>query len=119
MIVGSPGTINITFETQLPGAYDMTTAAQLVSPPTRTPAFFRLPGNTKGILQRVTLASTDVCRAWEIKLLCRSLQLPGGPWEWKAIPMPPTPDAFDEINMPVARTPEEFTWVDVPVDEIN
>lgn len=119
MIAGSPGTISINFETQLEGGYDMATAAVLVSPPTRTPAFFRLPGNTKGILQRVTVSSTDVCRLWEVKVLSRKTQLNAGGWDWLPIPMDPTGDQFAEIAMPVGQTAPDFEWIEIPVDSIN
>lgn len=123
VVAQTSGAMTVTLETELPNV-DMQPMASVTLNPSlttagRAPAFFRLPGNTKGLLQRIKVSGTAITRLFEIKLLARKLQLNGSGWEWVSIPMDPTADAFAEIAMPVRSTPEAFDWVEIPVDVIE
>ncbi len=85
----------------------------------RKPVNARLPGNTKGRLQRFRLVGSTVARLLSMKVLARRTEINDTSWEWVNIPIEATANSFVELNMPVRQTPEVFSWVDLPVDSIE
>lgn len=97
-----------TFDTTQSGAYAG-----------REPIYFRMPGNTKGKLQKFGISGAYWARLFELRVYARGLGNTAAPWNWINVPLPPTSDEFAQIQMPVRATPEAFTWIDIPVDPIG
>jgi hypothetical protein len=85
----------------------------------REPIYFRLPGTTKGRLQKFRLIGPNWARLFEVKVYARGLGNTSSGWSWLNVPLAPTADEFSEIQLPVRATPEAFTWIDLPVDAIG
>lgn len=85
----------------------------------RQPIRFRLPGNTRCSLSKFRVDGPYWCRLFKAEVYCRDTGSGAGEWRWAEIPLPPTPDDFAEIQMPVRETPESFTWNEIPVDPIE
>jgi hypothetical protein len=117
------GPMTLEFLTELPGQDMRIESSYTLNPssstPGRLPVYFRLPGWSKGHLQKFRVRGAYETRIFSVKLLGRKLEINGGGWEWREAPLEPTPDAWRDIAMPVRSTPEEFTWVDLPVDPIE
>lgn len=117
------GPMLLDFQTELPGQ-DMQTVATFTLNPSsstagRLPVYFRLKGNAKGRLQLLRVRGNYETRIFSVKLLGRRLEVNGGGWEWKPVPLEPTPDAWANIQMPVRSTPEAFEWRELAVDPIE
>jgi hypothetical protein len=117
------GPMTLEVRTELPDSNMRTVGTFTVNPSTTTtkrlPFIGRLPGWTKGRLQQLRLVGPYEARVFEAKLLARRVQTNDTAWDWAAVPVEVTPDAFHDIQMPVRETPEAFTWIDLPVDPIE
>jgi hypothetical protein len=115
--------MTLDFLTELPGQDMRIESSYALNPststPGRLPVYFRLPGWSKGRLQKFRVRGPYETRIFSVKVLGRKLEINGGGWQWAAAPLEPTPDAWRDIAMPVRSTPEEFTWVDLPMDPIE
>lgn len=117
------GAMTVEVFTELPNQDMRLIWSQTINPSSttsrRVPTFIRLPGHTKGELQRFRVSGAATARIFGMRILGRRLEVNGGAWQWYQIPMEATLDAWLPINMPVRQTPEEFAWIDLPVDTIE
>ena len=40
-------------------------------------------------------------------------------WDWLQVPLEGTSNEWANIAMPCGQTPEEFIWIDIPVDPVG
>ncbi len=119
----STGALTVKTFTELPNQDMRLIDQQVINPAStttrRVPCLLRLPGNCKGELQRFKVSGSATARILGMKVLGRRLEFAGGAWQWFPIPFEATLDNWLAIQMPVRSTPEEFTWIDLPVDAIE
>lgn len=85
----------------------------------RLPIDFRVPGNTKGRLQRFRVTGDHTCRLFSVRVYGRRLGGNPSAWAWLNVPMETTPDEWSQLQIPMHQTPAEFTWLDLPLDAIE
>ena len=81
---------------------DTTTGARTVR--------IRLPGDAKGKLVRVVISPTGIMRLFGARVYAkplRSTQRSG--WQWRPLPVPPTPENFADFALPIPETPDVFS----------
>lgn len=109
--------------TELPGEDMRVAASCIVNTPSSTsgrlPIYARLPGVVKGQLQQFRLTGPYATRLYEAKILGRGLGNVETDWTWRPLPVEPTPEEFQLIQVPVRETAEAFSWVEIPVDVIE
>ncbi len=117
----APGPMTLQIATEIP-AQDVRTLTTLTLDASgslrRIPLSARVPGNTKGILWQFTLSGPYITKLFELKIMGRRLMTNGSGWDWAQVPMEPTSSTWANIDMPVGQTPEQFSWIDLPVDPI-
>jgi hypothetical protein len=123
LVAEAAGPMLFTFQTSLPGR-NLATAASYtfnttVNTTGREPIRFRVPGNTKGWLQRFSVTGPYVCRLFDVQVYGRRVGGAATPFQWLKVPMERTPDEWMPIQLPMNKTATEFTWVDLPVDAIE
>lgn len=109
---------------ELPNQDERVVASMVVDPtPTtqgRLPIYGRFSGHTKGQQIKCRISGPYICRVYEVKLFGRRLQTNASSWDWTKVPgLVETSDNFDKRSMPVRTTDEEFTWWELPVDQIG
>ena len=109
---------------ELPNQDERTVASFTADPsPTtrgRLPIYSRLPGHAKAELIKFRISGPYICRLYELKAYGRRLQNNATSWDWAQSPgITPTTDEWANIPMPVRSTPEEFVWIELPVDVIG
>lgn len=101
---------------QVHGSYAFNTATLTAG---REPVFFRLPGYVRGKLQQFRITGSAVTRLLDVKVWGRGLGNVATPWQWFTLPVENTTSAWHEIQVPIRKTDEDFTWVNLPVDAIE
>jgi hypothetical protein len=120
--VDAAATLNVS--TEMPGPLTSPTASlPIATTPGRTVFNSRLPGNTKGRMFQPSLIATGITRLFGAKVLAKPLggpsQMFGGDWQWIALPVEPTPEAWTSVEIPMNASEADFRWIELPVDSIT
>lgn len=123
MVAETAGPMLFEVQTSLPGENIQTRSTYTLNTTIKTtgrePVRFRVPGNTKGWLQRFRISGPYVCRIFDVQVYGRRVGGGATPWQWLKVPMEHTADEWAPITLPMHKTAEEFSWADLPVDAIE
>lgn len=80
----------------------------------RRPVTSRLPYNTQGHLLQVSF-TPGVGQATLYRARVWARELPGGQWQWYALPVIETPIEYSPAPLPIPVTPEEWSSNALPI----
>ena len=117
--------LNCDVATELPQqsvTVQYTTVIGTASANGRIPVNFRLPGDLTGRLLRIRLYASvpglnQPARVFNGRVFARGLGSMDG-WSWIELPIEPTPQDWLTAKLPIAETAPEYSWMDIPVDEV-
>lgn len=76
----------------------------------------RLAGTTKGKLLRPEIVPTGLFYLYGMRVWARVAGA-AAPWQWYAIPVVETPEAWTAVKLPIEPTPDEWSAVKLPIPE--
>jgi hypothetical protein len=115
LVADAPSGCTLTVSTDQPGGVIASRGAHTKSATTgRQTLRFDFGGGLQGRLVKWKVSSSGAVKLFGGRY---EAMRPGGEWKWYAIPIPETPEAWNESAIPIPATPEAWNESAIPIPE--